>query len=249
MGAIQKRIPEKHEGIEDYHEISKYYKAHQIIKRKWGWDIYDIISRNILKNIDVKKQGKILDVACGYGGLTKNLSHYRRMLEFTGIDISKPMIAFGKKHISNKKISFRVMPADRINFPDESFDYVLCKDAFHHFKNPIKVLKEMFRVLKKGGYIYAIDLRRDTPKKIFYEMIQLSAELNTENAIAQAESHCAAFTRKEMKNIVGKAAIKNYKIFIPEMGKNFLKEYGLKEKSYLTASVYLKDKMILIAKK
>lgn len=245
----KKRVPEKHEGIESYHEISKYYDAHQVLKKKWGWDIYNLISRNILKNIKMKEHGKVLDVACGYGGLINRLSKYRERIEFTGIDISKPMVDFGEKHFANKRIKFLVMSGDNLKFPDESFDYILCKDAFHHFNNPIKAMKEMFRILKKGGYLYAIDLRRDTSANIFYEMIQLSAELNIENATAQTESHLASFTKKEMANIVKKAGIKKYKIFTPKIGKNFLGYYNLKGKSSLTASIYLKDKMVIVIKK
>jgi hypothetical protein len=39
----KKRVPEKKEGIDSYNEILKYYKAHQILKKKY-WDLYDLIS-------------------------------------------------------------------------------------------------------------------------------------------------------------------------------------------------------------
>jgi len=40
--------------------------------------------------------------------------------------------------------------AEDLNFPDDSFDYVLCKDALHHFPRPFIALDEMFRVARKG---------------------------------------------------------------------------------------------------
>ena len=141
------------------------------------------------------------------------------------------------------------MAADNMKFPSESYDYVLCKDAFHHFKNPVKVLKEMFRVLKKGGYIYSIDLRRDAPEEVVYQITQSASQLNIENAILYWESHKASYTIKEMKKIIKKAGIKKYKIFTPKIGKNFLMDYNLKNEDYLLASDYLKDKWVLIIKK
>ena len=91
------RSPEKYQEMNNYKEVLTYYKAHQILKKK-HWDIYDLISRNILKNINIKN-GKVLDVACGYGGLMNGLKNYVKKFNFTGIDISKTMIKVGKKYI------------------------------------------------------------------------------------------------------------------------------------------------------
>jgi 2-polyprenyl-3-methyl-5-hydroxy-6-metoxy-1,4-benzoquinol methylase len=63
---VKTRIPEESEEMNNYKEIVNYYKAHQILKRKY-WDLYELISKNILSNVPLK--GQILDVGCGYGGL------------------------------------------------------------------------------------------------------------------------------------------------------------------------------------
>ena len=41
--------------------------------------------------------------------------------------------------------------AEKIPFPDDHFDYVVCRSLLHHLENPHVGLKEMFRVLKPGG--------------------------------------------------------------------------------------------------
>lgn len=38
--------------------------------------------------------------------------------------------------------------AEKMSFPDESFDYVYCKEAFHHFPRPYIALHEMFRIAR-----------------------------------------------------------------------------------------------------
>ncbi len=243
----KKRVPEKEQEMDDYEEVLSYYKAHQKLKKK-SWDIYDLIARNILKNINIK-EGKVLDVACGYGGLMNALRKHNNNLEFVGIDMSKAMLEVGRKHVANKKIKFLRMRGDNLEFPDETFDYILCKDSFHHFKNPVKTLQEMYRVLKKDGYIYAIDLRRDAPEEAVLHIIQLASELNIENMILYVESHRASYTLKEMKKIVEKSGIKKYKLSSPRITKDFLKQYNLKEDDWLTASDYLKEKWVLLIKK
>lgn len=41
-------------------------------------------------------------------------------------------------------------------FKDNSFDAILCVVVFEHLKNPFKAMKELSRVLKKGGAIFAV---------------------------------------------------------------------------------------------
>lgn len=245
--SIKKRIPEKTEGINNYSEILKYYKAHQILKNKY-WDLYDLVAKNILKNIKING-GEVLDVACGYGGLVSGLRGNCIDFEYVGIDISKAMIQIGKKYYSDSKTKFVLMPANKMEFRNESFDIVLCKDSFHHFNNPVVVLKEMYRVLKKGGTIYSMDLMRDAPDEVIFQITQLASELNIENAFAYLESHSASYTIMEMKSIIKKAGIKNYKISVPKITRNFLGDYKLKDEDYLSASNYLRDKWVLVIKK
>lgn len=40
--------------------------------------------------------------------------------------------------------------AERLTFADDSFDYVYCKEAFHHFPRPYVALYEMFRVARRA---------------------------------------------------------------------------------------------------
>lgn len=44
--------------------------------------------------------------------------------------------------------SYRVENAERMTFDDESFDFILCKDSFHHFPRPYIALYEMIRVAR-----------------------------------------------------------------------------------------------------
>jgi ubiquinone/menaquinone biosynthesis C-methylase UbiE len=45
---------------------------------------------------------------------------------------------------------YRVENAERLSFAERSFDYVFCKEAFHHFPRPFLALYEMQRVARKG---------------------------------------------------------------------------------------------------
>jgi SAM-dependent methyltransferase len=45
---------------------------------------------------------------------------------------------------------YKAENAEQLSFPDEHFDYVLCKESYHHFPRPYAALYEMIRVAKKG---------------------------------------------------------------------------------------------------
>lgn len=45
---------------------------------------------------------------------------------------------------------FRKENAEELSFPDASFDFVLCKESYHHFPRPMKALYEMLRIAKQG---------------------------------------------------------------------------------------------------
>lgn len=63
-------------------------------------------------------------------------------------DISDALLKIGHEHGAIS--SFSAENAENISFADNSFDYVYCKEAFHHFPRPFIALYEMFRVARKG---------------------------------------------------------------------------------------------------
>jgi hypothetical protein len=47
----------------------------------------------------------------------------------------------------------RALNAEQIQLPDESFDYVLCKEAYHHMPRPPIAFYEMLRVARKAAIL------------------------------------------------------------------------------------------------
>jgi ubiquinone/menaquinone biosynthesis C-methylase UbiE len=52
---------------------------------------------------------------------------------------------------------FAAVDAERLPFDDESFDCIFIQAAMHHMPEPVKMLSEVKRVLKKGGRFVAVD--------------------------------------------------------------------------------------------
>jgi ubiquinone/menaquinone biosynthesis C-methylase UbiE len=63
-------------------------------------------------------------------------------------DISEFLLKEGKE--MNYIKDYAVVNAEQIQYPDGSFDFALCKEAYHHFPRPMKALYEMLRISRKG---------------------------------------------------------------------------------------------------
>lgn len=59
--------------------------------------------------------------------------------------------------------------AEALSFKNDDFDYVLCKDAFHHFPRPYLALNEMFRVARKA--VILIEPRDHKIDKAFFSLV------------------------------------------------------------------------------
>ncbi len=121
--------------------------------------LYDLMEKPIEKfkfshlreKIDTVIEGKVLEVGIGTG---KNIPYYPEGITVTGIDFSKGMIEKAQKRINKlslQNVSLFEMDIEHMQFSDESFDTVLSTFVFCTVPNPIRGLKEVYRVLKPGG--------------------------------------------------------------------------------------------------
>jgi len=241
---LKHRIPEP-EVMEGEDEVKGFMSSH-IKKRRGDGGTYRIVSTEILRHTKFNA-GRVLDIGCGYDGLLEQLHISNPKAEYYGIDLSKSMITAAKVFFSNA--TYKVCNAEKTEFDDEYFDLVVCRDTFHHFKNPMKVLKEAIRVTKKGGYIYIIDLRRDTPDDFVLQCIQEVAEHNIYNAMQYYDSMHASYTIPEIKKLFSKAGIKKYSIWKPSLAKDFSKTYKIEDKFYFVARNYLSDRWMAVIRK
>ncbi len=106
----------------------------------------------------------VLEVAPGPGYFSIELAKLGSY-SITGLDISHTFveIASQKAAEAGVTVNFRQGNASKMPFPDDTFDFLLCRAAFKNFGQPVRALQEMRRVLKLGGQGMIIDMRRDAP--------------------------------------------------------------------------------------
>ncbi|WP_440945288.1 methyltransferase domain-containing protein [Methanosarcina sp. T3] len=99
--------------------------------------------------------GKVLEVGVGSG---RNLKYYSSKAQITGIDNSEGMLEEARKKAREmKNVNLLIMDAEYLEFPDNSFDYVITTFVLCTIPDPVKALKEMRRVLRSSGELIALE--------------------------------------------------------------------------------------------
>lgn len=104
------------------------------------------------KIVNVKGK-KILEIGAGMGGDSVYLA--KKGASVTTIDYTEESLSAIKENAKKEKVvlSVRKEDARELSFKDESFDVVFHQGLLEHFKDPLAILKEHVRVVKKGGYL------------------------------------------------------------------------------------------------
>ncbi|MGZ4846370.1 MAG: class I SAM-dependent methyltransferase [Halobacteriota archaeon] len=108
----------------------------------------------MLKWLDVQQDERILDVACGRGGLTLRVNDKNRARS-VGVDLFPQSMKWAKLEAERKRCdcAFVAGNAQQLPFRDACFDKVVCSSALEHFDKDVDALREMNRVLKPGGIL------------------------------------------------------------------------------------------------
>lgn len=129
-----------------------YNSYHKLESEHWWFRVrQNIIRRLIYRYAGAdRKNIKILDFGCGSGYLVGEFQGAG--FDAYGIDNHSESIEYGtQKGIKNLSVGG---DDQRINFPDNSFDFVLAMDVVEHIKDDAAIARELNRVVKRGGYIF-----------------------------------------------------------------------------------------------
>jgi len=131
----------------------------------------------LCSTLEIKKDSRVLDVACGTGTTSLYLSD-KFDCQITGFDISDDLINIADKSLEqndrNGKVKFEVANALEIPYPDNTFDVVISQAFFILIDEKEKALKEIVRVLKPGGYFGSLELAwfKQPTKEAYEELLE-----------------------------------------------------------------------------
>jgi demethylmenaquinone methyltransferase/2-methoxy-6-polyprenyl-1,4-benzoquinol methylase len=115
-----------------------------------------------VRAVDPQAGERILDVAAGTG--TSSAALARSGASVVALDFSPGMVAEGRRR--HPKLEFVEGDAEKLPFPDDSFDAVTISFGLRNVEHPKVALAEMYRVLKPGGRLVVCEFSKP-PRTIF----------------------------------------------------------------------------------
>jgi arsenite methyltransferase len=112
---------------------------------------------------DPKPGERILDVGCGTGvnvhAISKLVGPSGKVI---GIDNSPAMLSVARDKASADNVEYRQMAVEEMDFPEASFDGIVCTQVLGYVADPVAVIRSALRVAKPGGRVFVAETDWDT---------------------------------------------------------------------------------------
>lgn len=124
--------------------------------------------RRAVRELRAYNPQKVLDVATGTCDLAVALTKLSDQVHITGSDISVEMVEVGRTKIAKRGLSDRIelmiADAEQLPFDEAAFDAVTVGFGVRNFAHKEQGLKEMARVLRKGGVMMILEFSQPNNK-------------------------------------------------------------------------------------
>lgn len=142
----QKEAADLHENVPP----NWYYQSLKVdpFQKYWHKKRFDEVKK-VLEKVD----GDVLDIGCADGVFSKVILDGTEAKKLVGIDVLSSSVTWAKKHWKNyKNMKFFVGDAHKLNFKSGTFSAVFALEVLEHVHEPVEVLKQVKKILKKDGY-------------------------------------------------------------------------------------------------
>lgn len=115
-----------------------------------------------ISKLHFPQAGRTLEIGCGTGAMARALIHKENFSgKVVGVDQSAAFIEAAERFAMaegvGESVEFHVGDAHDLDFEDESFDVVIAHTLVSHITDPQRVLREVVRVMRRGGSLAIFD--------------------------------------------------------------------------------------------
>lgn len=138
------------------HESKLYSEFAPLYDRVFGKIFYSRLER-VIEDSHIPRGAKVLEVGAGTG---TSFPAYPTHCQVTGIDLAPDMLTRARQKIAENgwtHIKVLEMNALALNFPDNSFDFVMAFHVVTVVPDPVAMINEAQRVCKPGGKIVIVN--------------------------------------------------------------------------------------------
>lgn len=157
----------------------------------------------IVEMAQARADDTVLDVACGPGLLV--CAFAKVVKHAAGIDLTPAMLDQARelqRQQGLQNITWQQGDVSKLPYQDGTFSIVSARFAFHHFLDPLSVLKEMRRVCRPGGRIVVAD---SAPAREKADAFNAAEKLRD-------PSHVRAMPAEELREMFEKAGLRDPRV-------------------------------------
>jgi len=168
--------------------------------------------RRCLESFSALPDGaKIMEAGCGGGLFIRAIKKLRPLWQCHGSDISRE--AIGAAMAMNDGVIYTASEENKLPYGDSEFDGIAFFDVLEHVGNPELFLKEIYRVLKPGGILYAFVPCEGDAMSLWNLLGKLGVKKELTKKYA---GHINNFSRKNVYELLGRCGFKIEKISYAE---------------------------------
>ena len=143
-----------------------------------------------------------VDLACGPGTLALRFAKHVRWM--CALDLTPAILKRAREKAAQEgllgKLGFTIGDAQTLPFADGSLDLAVTSYSLHHISDPARVIREMARVVKRGGRVGLIDIIVPENPKV--------RALNHRIEWIRDHSHCRSLTLAEFRAMMNDAGLR-----------------------------------------
>lgn len=148
-GPVQPELPPSR--LDAWNDSARQYDSYE---KKWHF--YGAVADAMIRQLPIKEDSRVLELACGTGVCTLKLAKIARTGKIVALDFSEGMLSVSRKNTAAARASNIVFvhgdagDISRI-LAGQKFDFAVCNSAFWHFPEPEKVLTGLLGLLTESG--------------------------------------------------------------------------------------------------
>jgi len=200
--------------------MNEEWKKRSKLYDKLDWTNRQEYMEKFLKMCDLNSKYYLCDIGTGTGTIAHEVAEYVSKVE--AIDISEDMLRIARQKNNSQNISYKIINAETLNHPPNTFDCVTARMCFHHINDQKKAVKRCYDVLKPGGKLVISEGIPPAGARRFYtEVFKLKEKRRT-------------YTIDDLVELLENANFKNIDFVVhkmPNVGiNNWLENSGLDKK-------------------
>jgi len=158
-------------------------------------------AESLMRQVGARATDRVADLACGPGTLA--LRFARAVARVCGVDLTPVMLARARQTAAEEALAnldWVLGDAQALPFADGELDIAVTSYSLHHIPDPARVIREMARVVKRGGRVGIIDIvTPDAPG---------AAEAANRIEKARDPSHTRSLGRRDFDRMLGDAGLR-----------------------------------------